>query len=100
MGWGTLNLFKSFRTDKDALALWIVSFTWISHFKLEEIVTPSNLKGDTETSGGIGLRKRGKVLRKHIGIIIDWEGFTLMSKTVASSAISMRILIGLLTRFR
>ena len=38
----------------DALALWTISLTWISHFKLEEIVTPSNLKEDTEISGEIG----------------------------------------------
>ena len=37
---------------------------------------------------------------KHIGIIIDLEVFTLMSKSAASSAMSLRILIGLLTKFR
>ena len=45
------------------------------------------------------MRKGGEVLRKHIGIIIDLEGFTLMSKTAALSAISLRILIRLLTKF-
>ena len=44
--------------------------------------------------------KRGEVLRKHIGIIIDLERFTLMSKTAASSAAPLRILVGVLTKFR
>ena len=35
----------------DALALWAISITWLFHFKLEEIVTPSNLKEDIEVSG-------------------------------------------------
>ena len=36
-----------------ALALLIIFLIWISHFKLEEIVTPSNLKEDSEIPGGI-----------------------------------------------
>ena len=52
MGRGTLNLFKSLRRDMDILAFWIISLMWISHFKLEEIVTQSNLKEDIEISGG------------------------------------------------
>ena len=100
MGGGILDLFKRLRGDMDVLALWAISLTWISHFKLEEIVTPSNLKEDLEISEGIGLMKRGEVLRKHIGIIIDLEGFTLMFKTAASSVLSLRLLIGLLTKFR
>jgi len=71
-----------------------------SHFELEEIVTPSNLKEDIEIPGTIGLRKRGEVLRKHIGIIIDLEGFILMSMFAASSVKSLRILIELPTKFR
>ena len=82
---GRLNLFKSFRRDMDTLALWTITLTLISHFKLEEIVAWSNSKEDTEISGGIGLRKRGEVLRKYIVIIIDLEGFTLMSKTAVPS---------------
>ena len=80
----------------DALALWTLSLTWTSHFKLEEIVTENNLKEDTEISGGIALRENDAILRKHIGIITDLEGFTLMSMSAASS---LRILIGLLTKF-
>ena len=49
-----LNLFKSLRRDMDTFGVWAISLTWISLFKLEEIVTPSNLKEDTEISGGIG----------------------------------------------
>ena len=48
----TLNLFKSLRRDMDALALWTISLTWISHFKVEENVTPSTLKEEIEISGG------------------------------------------------
>jgi hypothetical protein len=99
MGWRTLNLFNSLRRDMDTLALWTISLTWISHFKLEEIVTTIKLNEETEIFGGIGLRKRGKVLRKHIGIIIDLEGFILMTKSAASFAISLRMLIGLLSKF-
>jgi hypothetical protein len=72
---------------------------WISYFKFEEIVTPSNLKKDTEISGGIGLRKQGKDLRKQIGIIMDLKGFTVISKPKASSPMSLRILIGSLIKF-
>ena len=55
----------------DTLALWIISLTWISQFRFEEIVRSSNLKKDTEISGGVGLRKQGENLRKPIGIIMD-----------------------------
>ena len=43
----------------DALSLRTISLTWISYFKLEEIVAPSSLKEDTEIHGGIGVTKRG-----------------------------------------
>ena len=86
-----LKLFKSLRRDMDAFALWTISLTWMCHFKLEETVTPSYLREDREISEGIGLSKRGEVVRKHIGIIIDLEGLNLMSKTASSSAILLKI---------
>ena len=94
-----LNLFRSLRRAIETLTLWVMYLTWIFHFKCEEIVTPSNLKEDAEISGEIGLRKQGKGLSKHIGIIKDLVGFTVMSKSLASSSISLRILIGLLVKF-
>ena len=44
---GTLYLFRSLRRAIDTLAVWMISLTWISHFKFKEIVTPSNLIEDT-----------------------------------------------------
>jgi len=48
-----LNLFKSLRRNMDALALWKVSLTRISHFELKKMVNSSNLKEDKEISGEI-----------------------------------------------
>ena len=59
----------------------------------------SSLNENPEISGGIGSRKKGKDLWKQIGIIMHLEGFTGMSKSKASSPISLRILIGLLVKF-
>ena len=75
----------------DALALRTISFTWISHFKLEEIVTPSNLKEDTEISGGIGSRKAGIDFKKFIVIIFDLVEFTFIFRFLASSEMWDRI---------
>jgi len=41
--------------EKDVLALWMIFLTWMSYFKQEEIVTPSNLKEDTGISQRISL---------------------------------------------
>jgi len=101
MEWGgDVKFIQELKERHGRISFMEIFLAWISHFKLDEIAIPSNLKEDTEISGGIRLRKRCEVLRKRIGIIIDLEGFTLMSKTAASSAISLRILIGLLTKFR
>ena len=54
---------------------------------------------DTETSIVIRLRKRGECLRKLIGIIMYFDMFTLMSKSEASCAMSLRMLRGLLIKF-
>ena len=59
----------------------------------------SNLKEDTKISGGIGLRKQGWDLRKFTSIIIDLEVFTTMSKSKASFAFLLRMLIGLFMNF-
>jgi len=100
MGGGDIKFIQELKERHGRISFMEIFLAWISHFKLDEIAIPSNLKEDTEISGGIRLKKRCEVLRKRIGIIIDLEGFTLMSKTAASSAISLRILIGLLTKFR
>ena len=83
----------------DTLALWRMSLTRVSYFKFEEVVTPSSLNEDTEISRGMGLRKQGDDLRKQIGIIMDLEGFTVMSTSKVSSLISLRILVGSLIKF-
>ena len=62
-------------------------------------MTPSSLNDDTEVSGGIELRKQSEDLRKQIGIIMDLEGFTVISRSKASLPISLRILIGSLIKF-
>jgi len=59
----------------------MISLTWISHFKFEEIATQSSLIEDTEISGWITLRKQDEDLRKQIGIIMDLEGLTVMFKS-------------------
>ena len=71
---GPLNLLRSIRRTIDTLALWVISLTCISCIKFEEIMTPSNLKENTEISRGIGLRKQVDNLRKQISIIMDLEG--------------------------
>ena len=56
-------------------------------------------KGGHKISRGIGLRKLGKDFWKHVGIIIDLEGFPLMSKSRVSSTMSLRMLIRPLIEF-
>ena len=51
-------------------------------------MTPSNLKEEKQISRWAGVRKQGGVLRIHIGIVMDLEGFTLMFKSMASFAMS------------
>jgi len=43
--------------ELDALALRMIFLTGTRHFKLEEIMTPSNSKDEREISGEVGIRK-------------------------------------------
>jgi hypothetical protein len=60
-----------------------------SHFKLEEIVTPSNFNDKAEIFGRIGLKERDQGFKIKIDNIINLEEFTFIFKSDASCVMSL-----------